>query len=157
MQKIITIFLCVIFLTSCCTTRVCKIERAEKKIAELTDKFPELLQRDTIVVSDTLTIETIKADTSFISTNTNDTVVITNDRVTIRYIKTDSLIYIEGECVGDTVIVTKEIPVETVIVRELTWAERGKEYAMLLFAIAALLLVVRIFFKDIFKVFNIFK
>ena len=157
MQKIIIIFSCFVFLTSCCTTRVCKIERAEKKIAKLTDKFPELLQRDTIVVSDTLTIETIKADTSFISTNINDTVVITNDRVTIKYIKTDSLIYIEGECVGDTVIVTKEIPVETVVVRELTWAERAKEYTYFMFAIAALLLVVRIFFKDVFKVFNIFK
>lgn len=157
MQKLIIIFSCVLFFSSCCTTRLCEIERAEKKIAKLTDKFPELLQSDTIVVSDTLTIETIKADTAFVSTNTNDTVVITNDRVTIKYIKKDSLIYIEGECVGDTVVVTKEIPVETVVVRELTWAERAKEYTYFMFAIAALLLVVRVFFKDVFKVFNIFK
>lgn len=157
MQKIIIIFSCFVLLTSCCTTRICKIERAEKKIAKLTDKFPELLQNDTVVFSDTLTIETIKADTSFISTNTNDTVIITNDRVTIKYIKTDSLIFIEGECVGDTVIITKEIPIETVVVRELTWRERAKDYTYFVFAIAALLLVVRIFFKDVFKLFNIFK
>ena len=155
--KIIIIFLCVFFLSSCCTTRVCEIERAEKRIAKITNKFPELLRKDTLVFTDTLTVETVFADTSFISTNTNDTVVITNDRITIRYVKTDSVIYIQGECEGDTVIITKEIPVETVVVRELTLAERGKEYTMFLFAIAALLLVVRIFFKDFFKVFNIFK
>tara|TARA_B100000519_G_scaffold20487_1_gene14639 strand:+ start:1699 stop:2178 length:480 start_codon:yes stop_codon:yes gene_type:complete len=156
-KNIILLSFVLLIFTSCCTTRVCKVERAEKKITKLTTKFPELLQNDTIVVSDTLTIETIKADTAFISTNTNDTVVITNDRVTIRYVKKDSLIYIEGECKGDTVIVTKEIPIETVVVRELTWSERAKEYTYFLFAIAALLLVVRIFFKDVFKIFNIFK
>ena len=157
MQKFIIFISCIVLFSSCCTTRICKIERAEKKIATLTNKFPELLQRDTIIISDTLTIPTITTDTSFISINKNDTVIITNDRVTIRYIKTDSLVYIMGECVGDTVIVTKEIPFETVIVRELTWVERAKEYAMFMFAIAALLLVLRIFFKDIFKLFNIFK
>ena len=154
MRKIIILFSVLLFLTSCCTTRICKVERAEKKIARLTMKFPELLQRDTIVISDTLSIPTIKTDTSFISTNSNDTVILINDRVTIRYIKTDSLIFIAGECIGDTIIITKEIPVETIVVRELTLAERYKDFAMFLFAIAALLLVLRIFFKDLFKLFK---
>jgi len=157
MQKVILYIGVLFFLSSCCTTRICKIERAEKKISKLTEKYPELLDKDTIILKDTITINDIIADTSFIDTPTTDTIIITKDKLTIRYIKTDSIIYLEGNCEGDTIYITNEVPVETIVVRELTWREKAKEYTYLLFAIAALLLVIRIFFKDFFKVFKIFK
>lgn len=156
--KYVIIFLFCLIVSSCCTTRHCKIERAEKKIYNLTQKFPELLKtNDTIVVSDTIRFETIIADTSFIDISSNDTIIVTNDKITIRYIKKDSIIYLTGECEGDTIYITHEIPVEKIVIRKPTFAERAKDWTYFAFAIAALLLVLRVFFKDIFKVFNIFK
>jgi hypothetical protein len=136
------------------------VNKAEQKIYELTQKFPELeRQNDTIVVRDTIKIETIKADTSFVVSDSNqtDTIIVEKDRIKIKYIKTDSVVYLTGECEGDTIYVTNEIPVEKVVVRERTFAEKAKEWTYFILAVAGLLLVVRIFFKDIFKVFNLFK
>lgn len=147
-----------VFLTSCCTTRQCKVERAEQKIYDLTQEFPELTKEiDTIFVSDTITLETISVDTSFNSSFSSDTIIIEKDRIKIKYIKNDSVVYLTGECEGDTIYITKEIPVEKIIIKEQSFAEKAKDWTYFLFAIAALLLVVRIFFKDVFKVFNIFK
>ena len=139
MSKKIIIIIASVFLTSCCTTRQCKVEKAEQKIYDLTQEFPELQKQiDTIIVSDTIQIETM-------------------DRIKIKYIKTDSVVYLTGECEGDTIFITKEVPVEKIIIKEPTFAEKAKDWTYFVFAIAALLLVVRIFFKDVFKVFNIFK
>jgi hypothetical protein len=156
-QKIIIIILSFI-LTSCCTTRQCKVEKAEQKIYDLTQEFPELQKQiDTIIVSDTIQIETISVDTSFNSSVSADTIIVEKDRIKIKYIKTDSVVYLTGECEGDTIFITKEVPVEKIIIKEPTFAEKAKDWTYFVFAIAALLLVVRIFFKDVFKVFNIFK
>jgi len=156
--KYVIIFLFCLIVSSCCTTRQCEVDKAEQKIFNLTQKYPELQRKiDTIIVSDTIRFETIIADTSFVDVMSNDTVVVTNDKITIRYIKKDSIIYLAGECEGDTIYITNEIPVEKIIIREPTFAERAKDWTYFAFAIAALLLVVRIFFKDVFKVFNIFK
>jgi hypothetical protein len=145
-------------LTSCCTTRQCKVEKAEQKIYDLTQEFPELQKQiDTIIVSDTIQIETISVDTSFNSSVSADTIIVEKDRIKIKYIKTDSVVYLTGECEGDTIFITKEVPVEKIIIKEPTFAEKAKDWTYFVFAIAALLLVVRIFFKDVFKVFNIFK
>lgn len=155
MQKTIIILLFGLLISSCCTTRQCKVERAEKKIYNLTQKFPELISaNDTIVLEDTITIPTIIADTSFVNVSSTDTVIITNDKITIRYIKKDSLIYLSGECEGDTIYITNEVPIEKIVVRKPTFAERAKDWTYFLFAIAALLLVVRVFFKDIFTIFK---
>tara|TARA_R100000742_G_C4217190_1_gene41961 strand:+ start:24 stop:488 length:465 start_codon:yes stop_codon:yes gene_type:complete len=153
-RKSAIILLLIFTLSSCCTTRICKIERAEKKISKLTQKYPELLAKDTIVLKDTITISDINADTTFLD-NTTDTIVITKDKLTIKYIKQDSLIYLMGNCEGDTVYITNEVLVDKVVVRELTWREKAKEYTYLMLALAALLLVVRIFFKSAFRIFKL--
>lgn len=158
MSKKIIIIIASVFLTSCCTTRQCKVEKAEQKIYDLTQEFPELQKQiDTIIVSDTIQIETISVDTSFNSSFSADTIIVEKDRIKIKYIKTDSVVYLTGECEGDTIFITKEVPVEKIIIKEPTFAEKAKDWTYFVFAIAALLLVVRIFFKDVFKVFNIFK
>ena len=50
MQKITFLILLLVFATSCCSTRLCKIERAEKRITKITNKFPELLSKDTLII-----------------------------------------------------------------------------------------------------------
>ena len=158
MLQRITILFFVFVISSCCSTRQCEIDKAELKIYNLTQKFPELQKQiDTIVISDTIRFETISVDTSFIITNNSDTIIVENDKIKIRYIKKDSVIYLTGECEGDTIYLTIEIPVEKIVIRKPTFAEHAKDWTFFVFAICAFLLVLRIFFKDVFKVFNIFK
>ena len=136
--KYVIIFCLIFIVSSCCTTRQCKVEKAEQKIYELTQQFPELEKEiDTIIVSDTIRFETISVDTSFVVTNNFDTVVVEHDRIKIKYVKTDSIVYLTGECEGDTVYITNEIPVEKVVVRGPTFAERAKDWTYFAFAIAA--------------------
>tara|TARA_R110000744_G_scaffold168571_1_gene286298 strand:+ start:26196 stop:26672 length:477 start_codon:yes stop_codon:yes gene_type:complete len=158
MQKITFLILLLVFATSCCSTRLCKIERAEKRITKITNKFPELLSKDTLIIKDTVTFNEVIADTSFIyNPLALDTIIITKDKLTIKYIKKDSIIYLSGNCEADTIYITNTIPYNKIVVRELTWRESLKNYGYFLFSIAALLLVVRICFPSIFKILNIFK
>tara|TARA_R110000787_G_scaffold69790_1_gene155190 strand:+ start:12755 stop:13225 length:471 start_codon:yes stop_codon:yes gene_type:complete len=156
MQKIVIIFFLGLLISSCCTTRVCKVERAEKKIFNLTQKFPELQLKDTIVLNDTIRIQSISVDTSFFNDpfSNSDTIIITKDKIKIQYIRQDSIIFLTGECIGDTIFIETKVPFEKIIVRELTFAERAKDWAMFIFAISMFLLVLRIFFKDIFSIFR---
>ena len=52
------------FLVSCIHST--KLERAERKIFKLTQKFPQLLERDTVIYRDTLYSTEVRTDTSFI-------------------------------------------------------------------------------------------
>jgi len=89
-----------------------------KRLNRLIKRHPELIQIDTTIVHDTLHTETIKADTVFKDTTyfrlLRDTITVTNDRLTIKqYYHRDS-IFIEGECLGDTIIREIPVPYETV-------------------------------------------
>ncbi len=107
MTKLISIFF--LFFISC---------TPQKRLQRLVEKHPELIQKDTIHVIDTVTTETLKADTVFSTTHyierLRDTIRIVNDRLTVtQYINNDS-IFIEGECKGDTIISVIPVEVETV-------------------------------------------
>lgn len=67
-------------------------------------------KQDTIVRVDTTFIESVKYDTTFVDHYMTDTLVVTKDRLVLRYIKKDSLIYLSGECLPDTIIKTIRIP-----------------------------------------------
>lgn len=83
-------------------------------------KDPSILTVDTlrVVDVDTFVTETIKHDTSFYQSH--DTTIIVKDRMTIKHFIHDSVVYIEGECLGDTIIQTEiiEKPVEKVVYNE---------------------------------------
>jgi hypothetical protein len=65
----------------------------------------------TITVRDTVRIETVRVDTA-IKVNT-DTVRITKDRLKLQYVQINDTLYVQGECIGDTVYIEKtiELPV----------------------------------------------
>lgn len=90
----------------------------QKRLNRLIKRHPELVKIDTAIVSDTVHIETIKADTVFKDTTyfrlLRDTITITNDRLTIRQYHTRDSIFIEGECLGDTLIREIKVPYQTV-------------------------------------------
>jgi hypothetical protein len=65
----------------------------------------------TVTIHDTIRTETLRVDSVF-SVNL-DTILLTKDRLSIRYIKVRDSIYLSGECKGDTLYITKEIKVQT--------------------------------------------
>ncbi|MEO1944445.1 MAG: hypothetical protein ABGY11_09080 [Candidatus Thioglobus sp.] len=106
------------FLVSCIHST--KLERAERKIFKLTQKFPQLLEKDTVIYRDTLYSTEVRTDTSFIDKDLTDTITITKDRLTIRYFKKDSLIYIEGKCREDTIFIEKKIMIDKIVIRDMS-------------------------------------
>lgn len=116
MPRYTAVWILILLLASC---------SPQKRLNRLVKKHPELIKVDTLSVHDTLHIETIKADTVFKDTTyfrlLRDTITVTNDRLTIKqYYHRDS-IFIEGECLGDTIIREIRVPykyVQPVIKKE---------------------------------------
>lgn len=66
--------------------------------------------QDTIVKFDTTFIKSVRVDTAFTDHYMTDTLTITKDRLMLRYIKRDSIVYLSGECLPDTLIKIIKIP-----------------------------------------------
>jgi hypothetical protein len=66
----------------------------------------------TLIIRDTIRTETIKHDTSFIYKG--DTVTITKDKLVIRYFRVNDTTYISGECIGDSIYITRYVKVPTI-------------------------------------------
>ena len=78
-----------------------------------------------VVVHDTIRTETIRTDTIF--HESVDSVTIFKDKLKIVYRKVRDSVYINGECEGDTIYISKEISVPTQNKRLSFW-ELAKEY-----------------------------
>lgn len=66
---------------------------------------------DSIYIFDTIFIDRVKFDTSFIALY--DTIEIQKDRLRIKYINREDTIFLEGECLPDTVVNERLIQVKT--------------------------------------------
>ncbi len=129
---------CLVFLFSgCCALKSpvkryeCQKQRAEEKILVLTKKFPELLQKtDTIKLLDTLMIPNVEVDTSFVFSpvHFNDTIIIQKEKIKIKYVRKDSLVYISGECIEDTIYIEKLIPIEKIVVKDIPIGDKIKSW-----------------------------
>jgi hypothetical protein len=98
----------------------------QKKLNRLIKKHPELMVMDTIVVRDTIIIEDFVVDTITEMQFHDSTVVIDNSKVYLKYFY-DTLtreIHHEVECLGQEIITEKIVPIEKVVVQELTWWQK---------------------------------
>lgn len=78
-----------------------------------------------VIVHDTIRTETVRTDTIF--HESVDSVTIFKDKLKIVYRKVRDSVYINGECEGDTIYISKEISVPTQNKRPSFW-ELAKEY-----------------------------
>jgi hypothetical protein len=102
----------------------------QERLNRLITKHPELSQKDTIVVIDTVIVENYNYDTTTIIRLHDTTTVINNERVILKYYY-DTLrevIHHEVECLGDTVYTETIVTVEKAVFRELSWWEKYKEF-----------------------------
>lgn len=122
-----------------------KLQRAHRKIEKLTIRFPQLLQKDTLVDTVQVITPTVTTDTLF--HYDTDTVVVNNDRLTIKYIKVGDTIKLQGECKGDTVYQRVEIPIERIVVQKQSLFDQFKKGINWLLVIAFLLLLLYVAYK----------
>ena len=98
----------------------------QKKLQRLIKKHPELIKLDTIIVRDTIIIEDFVVDTITKMEYHDSTVVIDNSKVYLKYFY-DTItreIHHEVECLGQEIITEKIVPIEKVVVQELTWWQK---------------------------------
>ncbi|RFC54859.1 hypothetical protein [Brumimicrobium aurantiacum] len=100
-NKIVFLFV-LAFLFSCSPMK--RLERFEKRHPYL---FESIKVVDTFTYFDTVYVPTIKHDTIF--RITKDTMYLTKDRLKVKLLYKDSIIYLDGECVGDTVYIENDI------------------------------------------------
>ena len=146
-MRINVIFLSLLFLLISCSPN--------KRLQRLVTKHPQLLEIDTLKISvhDTIVLETVSHDTTTKLIYHDSTIIVNNNEVFAKYFY-DTLTrefhhYIE--CKGDTVTIIKEvaIPVEKVVIKELTWWEKNSQWIWILLSILGVSLV----YQKIKKVF----
>jgi hypothetical protein len=134
--KIAILFLLLCFLFSC---------TPQRRLNRLLTNNPELLEKDTIIVRDTVVVENYNYDTTTIIKLHDTTTVINNERVILKYYY-DTLrevIHHEVECLGDTVYTEKLVTVEKAVFRELSWWEKYKEFIYIGLVLILVLIVLK--------------
>ena len=115
----------------------------QKRLHRLVTKHPELTRIDTIKIQDSVFVPGTNVDTVFRSSLLHDTVTITQEKLQIKLIEKNDTIYLNAEVEPDTIIITKEIPIQRIvhIEPEKWWARWW--WIVLLVVIVGLLLVFR--------------
>lgn len=119
----------------------------EKRIQRILRHHPELLISDTLTIRDTVIVPTIKADTSFILSNSIDTFYLEKERLKIKIIKDHDTLKVEGACVGDTVYIEKKVPYDKVVIKPQSFADKYGEFFMILIVLGVIYWSVRKFGK----------
>ena len=117
----------------------------QQRLNRLLTKHPQLLERDTIVVIDSVIVENYVRDTTTIIEMHDTTTVINNERVVLKYFY-DTLrevIHHEVKCLGDTVYIETLVPIEKAVFRELSWWDKYKEFIYIGLVLMMVLLVLK--------------
>lgn len=88
----------------------------QKRLNRLIDKHPSLVESDTVFIKDTIITKEVKSDTAFFYLI--DSIIVTNEKLEIKYIKNNDTIYLSGKCKSDTIYYTNEVLVEKVVYKE---------------------------------------
>ena len=106
------------------------------------------VQKDTLIIHDTVITQRILHDTTFKHTNRIDTLTLIKDRLTVKYYynNRDSTVYLQGECASDTIYKTIKVPYEKTIY-EFDYLKKYKWYIIIPLLILFILLVVRYVLK----------
>ena len=121
----------------------------QKRLNRLITKHPNLIQLDTLIVRDTIVIESFNYDTITTFKYSDTTIIVNTEKVLAKYYY-DTLrqeIWHQIECKEDTIFYEKLVPVEKVVYKELSFWEK---YSLLIY-IALALFVLLIIYKRLTK------
>lgn len=114
----------------------------EGKLSRIRKSCPELLEKDSIVIRDTLYTKKVEKDTIF-RFDQKDTVIIKEGNMTVKYFynTTDSTVYIKGQCDTIRIIREKIIPYDRIVHRDNFWSFAKQFWWLFLLIILGLLLL----------------
>ena len=115
----------------------------QKRLNRLISKNPDLIQLDTLIVRDTIVIESFNYDTVTTFKYSDTTIIVNTEKVLARYYY-DTLrqeIWHEIECKEDTIFYEKLVPVEKVVYKELSFWEKYQTLIYILLALFVLLVL----------------
>ena len=133
--KVTILFLLLYFLFGC---------TPQRRLNRLLTNHPELLEKDTIVVKDTVVVQNYNYDTTTIIRLHDTTTVINNELVVLKYYYDTlrEIIHHDVECLGDTVYIETLVPIEKAVYKELSWWQKYKEFIYIgLFLILVLIIL----------------
>tara|TARA_R110001606_G_scaffold354755_1_gene505480 strand:- start:879 stop:1337 length:459 start_codon:yes stop_codon:yes gene_type:complete len=116
----------------------------QRRLNRLLTNHPELLEKDTIIVKDTVVVQNYNYDTTTIIRLHDTTTVINNERVVLKYYYDTlrEIIHHDVECLGDTVYIETLVPIEKAVYKELSWWQKYKEFIYIgLFLILVLIIL----------------
>ena len=116
----------------------------QRRLNRLLTNHPELLEKDPIIVRDTVVVENYNYDTTTIIRLHDTTTVINNERVILKYYYDTlrEIIHHEVECLGDTLYIETLVPIEKAVYKELSWWQKYKEFIYIgLFLILVLMIL----------------
>jgi len=95
-------------------------------------KDPTILEKDTVVVVDTLVTAPVEVKDT-ITLEKRDTLVLTRDRLKLKIVRSFDTIAVEAECASDTIISTIRVPYEKVVyIKQSTLKEKAQNWAFYL-------------------------
>lgn len=115
----------------------------QKRLNRLISKNPDLIQLDTLIVRDTIVIESFNYDTVTTFKYSDTTIIVNTEKVLARYYY-DTLrqeIWHEIECKEDTIFYEKLVTVEKVVYKELSFWEKYETLIYILLALFVLLVI----------------
>jgi hypothetical protein len=121
----------------------------QKRLNRLITKHPNLIQLDTLIVRDTIVVNSYNYDTVTTFKYSDTTIIVNTEKVLAKYYF-DTLrqeIWHQIECKEDTIFYEKLVPVEKVVYKELSFWEK---YSLLIY-IALALFVLLIIYKRLTK------
>ena len=95
----------VLLLTSC---------SAQWHLKKAVQKDPSILEKDTLVVTDTVVVPPVVTTDTVISKQ-QDTIVVEKERLKVRVIRNVDPLIIDAKCDSDTIIQTIEVPFEKIV------------------------------------------
>lgn len=111
-----------------------------RRLANIKKMHPKLFKSDTASKDLTKIIPGVKKDSAF--PDTSRQVIIQNEKLIMKYFHTDSTIYLQGECLPDTVHYT-----ERVITERITVQEEIPRWVWITFGVLALMILLLILRK----------
>jgi hypothetical protein len=99
------------------------------------------------IIYDTIIVDSIQVDTVF--SDKIDSVYFTKDKIEIRYLKKNGVIYLQGKCKGDTIYYTKTIfqKVPCITPKLIWYKQLGADYWYILPIIILIFLSIKYFHK----------
>ena len=112
---------------------------AQWHLKKAVQKDPLILERDTLVVTDTVVSPPV-AITDTVTLKQHDTITIVKDRLKVQLVKVNDTITINAECASDTIVTTIEVPYEKIVYVEKKTLWEKIQGLVLLFAFVAVAL-----------------